>query len=254
VLPADPATLDWGVDADLAEPLPGNEGDVLDLLALGHPPAFASDSRNRIVFWNRGAAELLKRKAQDALGRHCYEVTCGRDVFGNRYCYANCAVAASVRAGDEVHAFELDMSADGHGRRLMGVTILRIPSVRPDLFTVLHILQPIEEGGRLSRELRRLAAQEGTAPNGGTSPSDRIPVDAEPVPLSLTRREREILGWVAAGLQNKEVAQKLDLSPSTVRNHVHSILDKLAVHSKLEAVCLAFRSGWVLEPGSAPRP
>ena len=61
----------------------------------------------------------------------------------------------------------------------------------------------------------------------------------------LTRRETEILRHVAAGLQNKEVAQKLGLSLATVRNHVHNILDKLGVHSKLEAVSLAFRKGWV---------
>jgi DNA-binding NarL/FixJ family response regulator len=64
-------------------------------------------------------------------------------------------------------------------------------------------------------------------------------------PLPLTPREREILGLVASGLQNKEVAEKLGVSLATVRNHVHNILDKLGLHSKLEAVALAFRSGWV---------
>jgi DNA-binding NarL/FixJ family response regulator len=61
----------------------------------------------------------------------------------------------------------------------------------------------------------------------------------------LTAREREVLGWMAAGLQNKEIAQKLELSLATVRNHIHNTLEKLEVHSKLEAVSLAFRNGWV---------
>ena len=61
----------------------------------------------------------------------------------------------------------------------------------------------------------------------------------------LTEREREILRLVAAGLQNKEIAQKLGISLATVRNHVHNILEKLEVHSRLEAVLLAFRQGWV---------
>jgi DNA-binding NarL/FixJ family response regulator len=65
--------------------------------------------------------------------------------------------------------------------------------------------------------------------------------------LPLARRPAgpEVMGLVAAGLQNKEVAQKLGISPATVRNHVHNILEKLEVHSKLEAVSLAFREGWV---------
>ena len=73
------------------------------------------------------------------------------------------------------------------------------------------------------------------------------PVSLSKVP-PLTEREREILRWVAAGLQNKEIAQKLGISLATVRNHIHNILEKLDVHSKLEAVSLAFRQGWVSGP------
>ncbi len=63
---------------------------------------------------------------------------------------------------------------------------------------------------------------------------------------------------MAAGLQNKEIAHKLGISLATVRNHIHNILEKLDVHSKLEAVSLAFRQGWVSGPngelGISPEP
>jgi DNA-binding CsgD family transcriptional regulator len=216
--------------------------ELLDILAEGEPPAFASDSRDRIVFWNQGAAALLGRRSEDALGRRCYEVIGGRDVFGNRFCYANCAVAASLRAGDAVAGFELQMSANGEGGRLAHVTILRVPSIRPDLFTVVHVLSPIEPEGRLARAL----AAAGATPVSHSVPAP-VAGSAEPPVPPLTGREQEILRWVAAGLQNKEIAQKLELSLATVRNHVHNILEKLQVHSKLEAVSLAFRSGWVRE-------
>ena len=62
----------------------------------------------------------------------------------------------------------------------------------------------------------------------------------------LTLRQAEILRHVAAGLQNKEIAQRMGLSLCTVRNHVHHILEQLGVHSKLEAVSLAFRNGWIV--------
>lgn len=230
-----------------SRPGPGEPGgdrdpDLLDLLGSGHPPAFATDARDRIVFWNRGAAELLGRHADDVIGRHCWEVIGGRDVFGNRFCYGNCPVTASMRAGECVHGFELRLSANGHGPLLAQVTILRIPSVRPELYTVVHILSVVEESSRLARVLERLGATPQAGAPVPTGPTGPPPGGSAP---PLTPREREVLQWVAAGLANKRIAQTLDLSLATVRNHIHSILDKLEVHSKLEAVSLAFRAGWV---------
>lgn len=225
------------------------EPDLLDVLASGHPPAFATDTRDRLVFWNRGASDLLGRNSDDALGRHCWEVIGGRDVFGNRFCYGNCPVAASLRAGESVRGFELSVPAPGARPLLTHVTILRIPSVRPDLYTIVHILNPVQESSRLARVLEKLGATpvEPGAPRPGPVPADGEDGTAPP---QLTAREREVLRWVAAGLQNKEIAQTLDLSLATVRNHIHNILEKLGVHSKLEAVSLAFRNGWV--PRTAP--
>jgi len=204
---------------------------LLEVLAAGDPPAFATDSRDRIVFWNRGMADLLGRRSEEALGRRCYETVTGRDVFGNRFCYANCPVIATLREGGPVCGFELNVPTSGSDRRAVAVTILKIPGVRPDLFTLVHIFQPIADEGRLARMLERLAA-----PSAVGRAVTRPP---------LTRRETEILQHVAAGLQNKEIAQKLGLSVATVRNHVHNMLEKLGIHSKLEAVSLAFRNGWV---------
>ena len=218
-----------------AERLP----DILDLLASGYPPAFASDSRDRIVFWNEGATELLGRRADQVVGRYCYEAIGGRDMRGNCFCQASCKVVATLRAGRPVSAFELEVSANGHGRRLAHVTILRIPSVRPDLYTIVHILAPLEPSGRLARSLAAAGAAPMAAPRRGPVATPQ----GSPPPL--TRREQEVLQWVASGLQNKEIARKLDLSLATVRNHVHSVLEKLEVHSKLEVVSLAYRSGWV---------
>ena len=59
----------------------------------------------------------------------------------------------------------------------------------------------------------------------------------------LTEREREILGLLAEGMRNDEIATKLYISPQTVQTHVRNILGKLRVHSKLEAVAFAVRHG-----------
>ena len=59
----------------------------------------------------------------------------------------------------------------------------------------------------------------------------------------LTEREREILGLLAQGMRNEDIAKQLFISPQTVQTHVRNILGKLRVHSKLEAVSFAVKHG-----------
>ncbi|WP_457187452.1 response regulator [Nocardioides sp. P5_E3] len=59
--------------------------------------------------------------------------------------------------------------------------------------------------------------------------------------LRLTDRELEVLRLVAKGLNNREVAKELFISENTVKNHVRNILEKLQLHSRMEAVMYAMR-------------
>jgi DNA-binding NarL/FixJ family response regulator len=61
----------------------------------------------------------------------------------------------------------------------------------------------------------------------------------------LTTRELEVLGLLAAGLGNAALAERLGVSINTVRHHVQSILNKLGVHTKLQAVTTAMREGLI---------
>jgi len=60
--------------------------------------------------------------------------------------------------------------------------------------------------------------------------------------LDLTEREREVLALLIEGLNNTQIAAKLNVSPSTVKSHVSNILSKLGVASRTEAVTLALRN------------
>jgi DNA-binding NarL/FixJ family response regulator len=62
---------------------------------------------------------------------------------------------------------------------------------------------------------------------------------------ALTEREREVLGLLAEGLRNDDIAHRLFISPQTVQTHVRNLLAKLGVHSKLEAVALAVKHGTI---------
>ncbi|MBN8486068.1 MAG: response regulator transcription factor [Sphingomonadales bacterium] len=64
---------------------------------------------------------------------------------------------------------------------------------------------------------------------------------SDPVAL-LTGREREVLGLVARGLTNKEIARDLGVSPATIKAHVERIIAKLGVSDRTQAAVLAARS------------
>ena len=68
----------------------------------------------------------------------------------------------------------------------------------------------------------------------------------------LSRREREVLEGLVAGLSNKMIARRLSVSPRTVENHRAHIMDKLEARSLSELVRLALAAGVEVEPEAAP--
>jgi PAS domain S-box-containing protein len=80
---------------------------VIDSVANSDTPAFATDPAGHILVWNRGMEKLLGRPRKEALGRRCFELMAGRDVFGNRFCHENCAVLSMSRKGETIQGFEM---------------------------------------------------------------------------------------------------------------------------------------------------
>jgi DNA-binding NarL/FixJ family response regulator len=72
-----------------------------------------------------------------------------------------------------------------------------------------------------------------------------------PRPVELTLRESQVAELVSRGLSNKEIARELDLSESTVKHHVHSILGKIGVPSRFQLVKEARQEAW--QPGPPRR-
>lgn len=102
-----------------------------------------------------------------------------------------------------------------------------------------------------------VAALEGTAagqtyvdPNVAGKLFSQVAQSAPPAPdrallQALSERELEVLRWLARGLNNVDIAQRLYLSEGTVKNHVSAIFTKLGVADRMQAALLALRAGLV---------
>jgi DNA-binding CsgD family transcriptional regulator len=203
--------------------------DMLKRLASEGHAVMEIDYSERVTAWNREAEDLLGIPSREALGRPCYEVLQGRDVFGNRYCHRACPIAHQARFqdNDPVRVFPLDVEARTGGTRRVILSTFARASSRPSLAPIVHVFQKDAKVKRGSRRGALLAA----AP---------IPErEADAVAVILTPREKEVLRSIAEGLPTQAIAERLGILTVTVRNHVQAILRRLKVHNRLAAVHLA---------------
>lgn len=184
---------------------------------------FAIDRTDRIILWNRGCERLFGLAAADAIGKPCHQVIGGYDLHDNLHCYPNCPVIYQTRRlpGNAVGDFPLCARTASQGRRVIYVSTLLVPARYPLPPTIVHI----------ARE--RPPANHNSSGRARTNES------------RLTEREQEVLRCLAHGMSTFGVARELSISPTTVRNHVQNLLQKLNVHTKLAAVALAYREGLI---------
>lgn len=97
--------------------------------------------------------------------------------------------------------------------------------------------------GKLIDEFRRLSEQEESMDRSITF--EESPVMDPRIIESLTRREREVLQLMAEGKSNRMIGEYLFISEKTVKNHVSSILQKLNVQDRTQAVVISIKNGWV---------
>ena len=223
--------------AGLKRPMASALAEIFSKTADG---VFGVDQDSKITLWNEAAERLLGYKAAEVMGRPCAEVLAGRDRTGRRLCGSTCPPISSARKGEPVHGCEMLVQTKAGRPIWFHVSVIVVPYRTRGLFTMVHIFRDVTRQVKtdiLLREVQSLLA-EGEQSVEGTVPAS----PEQPSPLSaLTSREQEVLRLIARGESAKGIAEKLHISPSTARNHTQNILEKLSVHTKLEALALAFR-------------
>lgn len=187
---------------------------VLDHVDLA---VIATDADGVVVTWNVRAAALYGWTREEALGRHISELTVPADERNNAE-----EIMAAIQSGEPWQgAFRLRRK-DGSvftafvkdspifdGDRLIGIVGVSIEIADPELGNAVRAVFPQSNHGS-GRRTR-----------------------------NLSPREREVLGLLARGLTGEQIAERLVLSPETVRTHIRNAREKLGASTRVEAVTMA---------------
>jgi len=184
-------------------------------LARAVDGAFAIAPDGQVVIWNWMAEKILGWTAKDMIGRLAEEA-----LAGGREQWRNWR-----GIGDAVERFEMEAQTKSGQSIWLDVGVVELPTSD-------------------SIALRVCVFRDGSATKAlvDAIQSLRAPASAAGPQSSLTKREIEVLRLMTTGANTKALATRLRLSPATVRNHVQNILEKLGVHSRLEAVAWMTRA------------
>ena len=212
---------------------------VFDLLAETPDGVFAVDFRQRIAFWNDAARRILGFEPESVLGSPCYDIIGGTDESGCAVCKKECATfEASVR-GELSPTKDVRVRTKGGAREWVNVTTIRLPSRWREFSLLAHVFRDASHVKQMEYLLEQML-------NEASPP---LSAQLAPRPLEpLTRREREVLHLLASGASTASICVSLRIQTTTVRTHVQRVLQKLGVHSRLEAVASASQNGLLKSP------
>lgn len=211
---------------------------LFQALAKAADGAFVVNEDQRILYWNEAAQELLGYTAAKVVGQPCYETMRSCDEKGQPLCCCHCPVITTALEGQPVATYDVVAQTKSGEMRWINISILTIfPSDDGSGPLVVHLFRDATQKKQNEQFIRRLF-DSSESPPAITSLTHSVASTDSLVEL-LTEREREVLSLLAQGLNTNTIARSLSISPATVRNHVQSILTKLQVHSRLEAVTYA---------------
>jgi DNA-binding NarL/FixJ family response regulator len=136
---------------------------------------------------------------------------------------------------DDEYVFE-GLKAGARGYMLKDTSAEEIVAAVRAVAAGAALIQP-SIARKVVAEFSRLAAGQGE--RGPQAAPGHTPDESPPPAESLTERERAVLRALAAGLSNREIAERLVITEGTVKNHVSSLLAKLGVRDRTQAVLKA---------------
>jgi PAS domain S-box-containing protein len=215
---------------------------VAELLEHSADGAYVIDGNQRIAAWNKAAESLLGFGAADVVGQPCFQILGGYGDDGCVVCRRGCRPFTAGQHGEPVDNFDVQVRTAHGAPRWVNVTIIplalddapRNGSTPP--MAVVHLVRDIEAKKQAEHFAADVAAM---ARHLSAATAVAQSEECDPLITPLTEREMQVLRLLSQGADTAGIAAQLLIGTATVRNHVQRILNKLGVHSRLEAVTYA---------------
>ncbi len=211
---------------------------LFEALKAAGDGAFVVDEELRIQYWNDMAGEILEFDWGDVAGQPCYLILMGYDEEKRLICKKRCRVAEMALKTGRVSNYDVRMCTKQGNNHWLNMSVFTYQmNENGHNKVIVHLFRDINGKkeneiflGRIleaARQYHSIPAEKGFG--------------SEILLSKLTRREREVLSLMAEGHGTREISELLFISTNTVRNHIQHILEKLQVHSRLEAVTYAIK-------------
>ena len=213
------------------------ERQLAELLEGATDAAFTVDLQGEIRTWNKAAENLFGHPASHAVGKECTAFVGGRVGGRSPVCCESCDVLECVRTDRDVSNFDMEIRTSAGRRVWVNVSLLVTGDEHTGRRLIIHFMRDIgmrKKAEQLTGEMLRIAKSlVSSAEQSGELP---------PI-VPVTTQEKKILGLLVAGKAAKEVAEELQISMSTLRNHISHINQKLHTRNRTEAVIQALKRG-----------
>lgn len=206
------------------------------------------DPTGKVLYANSCAKEMLGYTDGEMEGKYCYETCEGHDFSGNRYCFSHCPVLEMAQRDELVQNFDIQLvNKKGKKIWLNVTTLLETNSLSSLVSKIIHIFRQTASPAGIENYFKQSVSHLVDASTSSRLDISESANDGSQAVLTakkyhLSPRETEVFQNLTQGHGTQEIAEKLHLSPTTVRTHVQRILKKLQVHSMLEAVALVLEN------------
>jgi len=214
--------------------------ELADDLETSADGALVVDEDLKIVYANRSAQRILGYHPDGSAYGYCYQIMRGRDDRQQLVCREYCLVARRASLGEPVSNFDLNVPTKIKGDRWLNMSVLHYSDKSQGSSYIVHLFRDITQKKRDAEFAERLIA--AARQHDSLRPDPHSSHATSRGHERLTPREREVLTLLAEGHGTREIAQRLSISTTTTRNHIQHVLQKLNVHTRLEAVVHAMNN------------